>query len=89
MALGADGGSIVRLILRQGAWPLAVGIVLGLGLAVLLGQALSSFLFNVSALDPLTFVGIPLLLTAVSVAALLIPASRAARIAPVVALREE
>lgn len=89
MALGADGGSIVRLILMQGAWPLAVGIVLGLGLAVLLGQALSSFLFNVSALDPVTFVGIPLLLTAVSVAALLIPANRAARIAPVVALREE
>ncbi len=89
MALGADSGSIVRLILRQGVWPVAVGIVLGLGLAVLLGQALSSFLFNVSAMDPVTFVGIPLLLTAVSVVALLIPANRAARIAPVVALREE
>ena len=89
MALGADSGSIVRLILRQGVWPLAVGMVLGLGLAVLLGRALSSFLFNVSAMDPVTFVGIPLLLTAVSVVALLIPANRAARIAPVVALREE
>ncbi len=89
MALGADGGSIVRLILKQGVWPLGVGIVLGLGLAVVLGQALSSFLFNVSAIDPVTFVGIPLLLTTISIAALLIPASRAARIAPVVALREE
>ena len=89
MALGANSGSIVRLILRQGIWPLGVGIVLGLGMAVLLGQALSSFLFNVSAMDPVTFVGIPLLLTAVSLAALLIPANRAARIAPVGALREE
>jgi putative ABC transport system permease protein len=89
MALGANSGSIVRLILRQSMWPLGAGIVLGLGLAALLGQALSSFLFNVNALDPMTFVGIPLLLLAVSLAALLIPANRAARIAPVVALREE
>lgn len=89
MALGADSASIVRLILKQGVWPLGVGIVLGLGMAVVLGQALSSFLFNVSAMDPITFVGIPLLLIAISIAALLIPANRAARIAPVVALREE
>ena len=89
MALGADGGRIVRLILAQGVWPLAVGIVVGLGLAALLGQALASFLYNVSAMDPLTFVGIPALLIAVSLLALLIPANRAARIMPVIALREE
>ena len=88
MALGADGGRIVRLILAQGVWPLAVGIVVGLGLAALLGQALASFLYNVSAMDPLTFVGIPALLIAVSLLALLIPANRAARIMPVIALRE-
>ena len=70
-------------------WPLGIGIVVGLGLAALLGQALASFLYNVSAMDPLTFVGIPALLIAVSLLALLIPANRAARITPVTALREE
>lgn len=89
MALGADGGRIVRLILAQGVWPLGIGIVVGLGLAALMGQALASFLYNVSPTDPLTFVGIPALLIAVSLLALLIPANRAARIAPVTALREE
>ena len=89
MALGADGGRIISLILRQGARPIVVGLVVGLGLAFLLGRSLSTFLFNVSAVDPLTFVGIPLLLATVSVVALLVPARRAAKVAPVVALRTD
>ncbi|MFQ5702715.1 MAG: ABC transporter permease [Gemmatimonadales bacterium] len=89
MALGANGGRIIGLILQQGVKPVGVGMVVGLGLAVLLGKSLSTFLFNVSFVDPLTFVGIPLLLAGVSIAALLVPANRAARVAPVVALRAD
>jgi putative ABC transport system permease protein len=89
MALGANGGRIIRLILGQGAVPVGIGMVVGLGLAVLLGNALSTFLFKVSVIDPLTFAGIPVLLLAVSVVALLVPAFRAARVAPVIALRAE
>lgn len=89
MALGADSRRIVNLILKQGAIPVGIGLVVGLGLAVLLGQALSSFLFQVSVVDPLTFIGIPALLVVVSMVALLVPANRAARVTPVVALRAE
>jgi len=89
MALGADGGRIIRLILRQGAFPIGLGLFIGLGLAALLGQALAAFLFQVSAIDPLTFAAIPMLLVGVSVLALLVPANRAARVAPVIALRAE
>jgi predicted permease len=89
MALGADGVRILKLILRQGARPVALGIVIGSALALLLGRALATFLYNVSPVDPLTFLGIPVLLALVSVAALLVPATRAAGIAPVVALRDE
>ncbi|MCH7491033.1 MAG: FtsX-like permease family protein, partial [Gemmatimonadetes bacterium] len=87
--LGAESRRIVNLILKQGAIPVGIGLVVGLGLAVLLGQALSSFLFQVSVVDPLTFVGIPALLVVVSMVALLVPANRAARVTPVVALRAE
>ena len=89
MALGADGRRIINMILKQGAVPVAIGLGLGLGLALLLGQALTAFLFQVSAADPLTFIGIPALLLLVSVIALLIPANRAAHVMPVVALRAE
>jgi putative ABC transport system permease protein len=89
MAMGAEPGRIIQLILLQGSKPLGAGIVVGLGLAVLLGMALSSQLYGVTATDPLTFSAVPLLLALVSLAALLIPASRASRITPVVALREE
>ena len=89
MALGADGKRIINLILKQGALPVGIGLVVGLGLAVLLGLALSSFLFQVSVVDPLTFVGIPVLLLVVSMVALLVPANRAARVMPVTALRAE
>jgi len=89
MALGANGPRIIKLIFRQGALPVAIGMVVGLGLALLLGNALSTFLFKVGIVDPLTFTGIPALLIAVSAAALMMPALRAARVAPVIALRAE
>ena len=89
MALGADGRRIMGLILKQGTVPLGIGLVVGLMLAVGLGRALSTFLYDVSATDPLTFVVVPIVLALVSLVALLVPASRAAAIAPVIALREE
>jgi ABC-type antimicrobial peptide transport system permease subunit len=88
MAMGAEPRGIVRLILLQGSRPLAAGIVVGIGLAVLLGRALESQLFGVTATDPATFGGVPLLLILVSLIALLLPALRASRIAPIVALRD-
>ena len=75
--------------MRQGVFPIGLGLFIGLGLAALLGQALAAFLFQVSAIDPLTFAAIPMLLIGVSVLALLVPANRAARVAPVTALRAE
>jgi predicted permease len=89
MALGANQRRIIRLILAQGGRPVGVGLVVGLLLALGLGKALSTFLYDVSALDPVTFVGIPSLLVVVSLLALMLPATRASRIAPGTALREE
>ncbi len=89
MALGADAPRILRMVLAQGVRPVGLGIAAGLLLAIPLGRALATFLYNVEPMDPLTFVGIPVLLAAVSVLALLIPANRAANVAPAVALRTE
>jgi len=89
MALGAHQGRIIRLVVGQGSRPLAGGIAVGMVLAFLLARALTSFLFNVGALDPVTYVGVPVLLVLVSLVALLVPAARASRIAPVAALRED
>ena len=89
MALGATGGRIIGLLVRQGARPLGVGIAIGLVLAWFLGRALATVLFRVEAFDLLTFTMIPLLLLGVSAVALLVPAKRAASVAPVIALRAE
>jgi predicted permease len=89
MALGANGGRIVGLLLRQGARPLGIGIAIGLVLAWFLGRALATVLFRVGAFDLLTFTMIPVLLLAVSAVALLVPAKRAASVDPVTALRAE
>ena len=89
MALGATGGRIIGLLLRQGARPLGIGIAIGLVLAWFLGKALAVVLFRVGAFDLLTFTMIPVLLLGVSAVALLVPAKRAASVAPVIALRAE
>ncbi len=89
LALGATGTGIVRLIVGQGARPVGFGLAVGLVLAVFLGRALSTVLYNVKAVDALTYAGVPILLAAVSLVALLIPASGAAGIPPVTALRDE
>jgi predicted permease len=89
VALGARPGNIVGLVVRQGMGLAGVGIVVGLVCALALTRVMSSLLFGVSATDLATFAAVPALLAAVAVAATAIPAWRATRVDPMVALREE
>ena len=89
VALGAQPGNIVRLVLRQGMELAGIGIVAGLAGAFALTRVMSSLLFEVSALDTLTFAVMTFLLAAVAFAASAIPAWRTTRGDPMVALREE
>jgi predicted permease len=89
MALGAQGGNVRRLILRQGMTLAMIGSVIGLAIAFLATRLLKSVLYGVDALDPTTFVGVTLLLATVALLACWIPALRASRVDPMVALRAE
>jgi len=89
MSLGADAGRIVQLVLSQGARLVAAGIVLGLAGALAASRLISGLLFDVAPVDPLTLAAVALVLAAVALAATLVPALRASRVNPVVALRDE
>ncbi|MGH9660482.1 MAG: ADOP family duplicated permease, partial [Bryobacteraceae bacterium] len=89
MALGADAGSVLRLVLKRGALLVALGLALGLGGAVALTRVLAGVLYGVGSTDPITFVAMAAMLAAVALAACLAPARRAARVDPSVALRCE
>jgi putative ABC transport system permease protein len=89
MALGAEPGDVVRLVVRQGAVLAGLGIGAGLLASVGLARALGSLLFGVTALDPVTFLGVPLVLAGAALLAAYLPARRAARIDPLAALRCE
>jgi len=88
-ALGASSRGIVALVMRQGMQLTGFGILLGLAGAMAATQAIEALLFGISPLDPFTYLGVILLLAAVSVIACGVPAWRAARIDPMVALRYE
>jgi putative ABC transport system permease protein len=87
MAMGAGAPEVLRMVLRQGAWQVAAGMVLGLGLAVVLANAMSLVFFEVSTYDGPTFVGVGVLLLVTGLAAAFVPARRAARVDPMAALR--
>jgi predicted permease len=89
VALGARPGDIVGMVVRQGMELLAVGTLAGLAGAAALTRVMASLLFGVSATDVVTFSAVPLLLAMVAFAATVIPALRATRVDPIVALREE
>ncbi|MGC1106568.1 MAG: FtsX-like permease family protein, partial [Candidatus Acidiferrales bacterium] len=89
MALGGQRGDILRLVLGQGARLTLVGGAIGIVVALALTRLTTSLLFGVSASDPLTFVAVAILLVLVSGAACYIPARRAMRVDPMVALRYE
>jgi putative ABC transport system permease protein len=89
MAMGAQASDVLRLIVGQGMKVVAVGAVIGLAAALALGQVVKHLLFDVSATDPLVFAGVAFLMVIVALLACWIPARRAAKVDPMIALRTE
>ncbi|HYL97770.1 MAG TPA: FtsX-like permease family protein, partial [Blastocatellia bacterium] len=88
MSLGSQPQDVLKLMAGKGLRPVLVGVAVGLAAALALSRALSSLLFNVSSLDPYVFVTVPVVITAIAAAAVFIPAIRATRVDPMLALRE-
>jgi predicted permease len=89
MALGSSKAGVMRLILREGLTLLAIGLAIGVAAALLCTRLLTSFLYGVSTIDPITYVLVPLLLLTTTLVACLIPSFKAAAVDPMTALRHE
>jgi putative ABC transport system permease protein len=89
MALGAQSSDVLKLIVKQGMVPVVIGMALGIAGALALTRVMASLLFGTSATDPLTFALIALLLSVVALLACYIPARRATKVDPMIALRYE
>jgi ABC-type antimicrobial peptide transport system permease subunit len=89
MALGAQAGAVLRMIMREGSVMLITGVALGLLLAVATAKIVSGILYEVGALDPVAFTVAPLVLTIAALIATWLPARRATQVDPIQALRTE
>jgi ABC-type antimicrobial peptide transport system permease subunit len=89
MALGARGSDVVRMILSSGMRLTLLGVAIGAVASAFLARVLEAYLYGVSSIDPVAYLGAALVLTAVAVSANLVPALRASRVSPMSALRYE
>jgi ABC-type antimicrobial peptide transport system permease subunit len=89
IALGAQPGDVVRLVMRQGVWVVTLGAALGITAAVVAGPTIEPLLFRVSAREPLIYAAVVSLLFVVAIIASIVPSWRATRVDPAVALRAE
>ena len=89
IALGAQRSDVLRLVIGHGARMALIGVAIGVGAALGLTRLMANQLFGVSAHDPLTFAGVAMLLMLVALAACYVPARRAMRVDPMIALRHE
>ena len=89
MALGADPVSVKRLVVWQGMQPALIGVAIGMITAFAASRYIASMLYGVSALDPITFVLVPLFLATIALLATYLPARRATHVAPTVALQSD
>jgi putative ABC transport system permease protein len=89
LALGADRGAVLRMVLRQALGPVALGLAAGVLLAPATGSALRSMLFGVTSQDPATIIGTSLILITAALLAAYLPARRASKVDPLIALRYE
>jgi putative ABC transport system permease protein len=89
MAMGAQPGNVLGMVLKQGLRLALIGVVLGVGASLALTRLMTSMLFGVKASDPITYVAVAAGLAAIALAACWIPAWRATRVDPVIALRYE
>jgi putative ABC transport system permease protein len=89
MALGARRADVLKMTVNQGLKLVSIGMMLGLAAAFLLTRVLASLLYGISATDPITFVGISLVLLAAAILASYLPALRATKVDPIIALRAQ
>ena len=89
MALGAQSGRVLRMVLQEASWLAVIGVAAGLAAAVAMGRLIASMLYGIKPYDPLTLGCSVLLLVIVALAASWIPARRAATVDPIKALRHE
>ncbi|MGA2742780.1 MAG: FtsX-like permease family protein [Bryobacteraceae bacterium] len=89
LALGAERGQVVAMVMREAGRMLAIGIVAGAALSLVAGRSAGSLLFGLKPYDPLTLVGAAVLLAGIATAASFVPARRASNLDPMAALRDE